>query len=499
MNITNKLRAGYPGIYIVTHEEQRAEKALVQTAKELKWKIFGWTVADGRFDITTGETFAEDQLEVLEKLESLDEKTILVLKDYHLILNEPNPLIYRKLKNALFHAKTTNKCIVILAPVLVLPVDLQKLISVIDLPLPDRDQLKDVLEGICKGNEKKMPKSDELLAALDAAKGLTTSEAEDAFSLAIVEKGKADPIIIAREKCEIIRKNGIVTLDETPASLDDLGGWDIAKAWLLRRKNAFGEEAKKYNLPMPKGVLIFGIQGTGKDIFAMACSAALGIPRLKLNPGDIFGKHVGESEQNLNRVIDTCEAVAPCVLHISEMEKGFGRNGDGGESDGGTQQRVFARLLDWTASKKTPVFIVATANEVRKLDPALVRKGRFDEIFFVDLPSAEERHAIWKIQVEKYGRDAESLFTASEYSDLVKISTGWTGAEIESSFRDSLYTGFDHGREPTMLDIVEQSEDFYPLSKLMAEDVKALRDWGKGRARPVSTISEQTKAQRKLA
>ncbi len=498
MNITNKLRAGYPGIYIVTHEEQRAEAALRDTAKELKWKIFGWTVSQGRFDITTGEVFDEDQLAVLDGIEKLDEKTILVLKDYHLILNEPNAIIYRKLKDALFHAKTSNKCIVILAPVLVLPVDLQKLISVIDLPLPDRDQLKDVLEGICKGNEKKLPKGDALLAALDAAKGLTTSEAEDAFSLAIVEKGKPDPVIIAKEKCEIIRKNGIVTLDETPATLDDLGGWDIAKPWLLRRKNAFSEEAKNYKLPVPKGVLVFGIQGTGKDLFAMACSAALGIPRLKLDPGAIFAKHVGESEQNIRRVIDVCEAVAPVVLHISEMEKGFGRSNDS-ESDGGTQSRVFGTLLDWTAKKTTPVFIVATANEVRKLDPALVRKGRFDEIFFVDLPTPEERYAIWKIQVAKYGRDPEVLFTTSEYTDLVKLSAGWTGAEIEYSFRDALYTGFEHGREPNMLDIVEQSDDFYPLSKLMAEDVKALREWGKGRARPVSTLSAETKAVRKLA
>jgi len=497
MNITNKLRAGYPGIYIVTHEEQRAEAELVHIAKELKWKIFGWTISHGRFDVITGETFEEDQLAVLEKLESLDEKTILVLKDFHIILSEPDSMLYRRLKEALFHAKTANKCIIILAPVLVLPVDVQKLFSVVDLPLPDRDQLQQVLEGICKTNEKKMPKGDDLLAALDAARGLTTAEAEDAFSLSIVEKGKPDPVIVAKEKAEIVRKNGIVTLDETPFALSDLGGWDIAKEWITKRRNAFTDDARKYKLPVPKGVLVFGIWGTGKSLFAKIVSSVLGdIPRLLLDAGAIFAKHVGESESNMRQVIQVAEAIAPCVLVIDELEKGFGKSD--GETDAGTSQRVFGTLLQWMNDKTAPVFVVATCNEVAKLDSALVRKGRFDEIFFVDLPTAEERYEIWKIQIAKYGRDPES-YNKSEFDDLVKISTGWTGSEIESSFRDALYSGFENGREPSLLDVVEQSEAFYPISKLMAEDVKRLREWGKHRARPVSTATAEAKAGRKLA
>jgi AAA+ superfamily predicted ATPase len=498
MNITNKLRAGYPGIYIVTHEEQRAEAALLHTAKELKWKIYGWTINHGRFDIATGESKEEDQLQVLDGLEGLPEKTILVLKDYHLILNEPNAAIYRKLKDALFHAKTANKCIVILAPVLVLPVDVQKLFAVVDLPLPDRDQLKIVLKAICEGNEKPMPKGDNLLAVLDAAKGLTTGEAEDAFSLSIVEKGKPDVEIISKEKAETIRKNGIVELLETPVTLADIGGLDIAKDWLIKRKNAFGEDAKKYQLPVPKGVLVFGIHGTGKSLIAKATAAAFGgLPLLRLDAGAIFAKHVGESERNMRMVIQVAEAIAPCVLFIDELEKGFQRVS--GESDSGTSSRVFGTLLQWMNDKTAPVFVVATSNDVVKLDPALIRKGRFDEIFFVDLPDDSERFEIWKIQIAKHGRDPETLFNTGEYKDLVRLSVGWTGSEIESSFIDALYTAFDNGREPNLLDIAGQVEDFYPLSKLMAEDVKALREWGKGRARPASTVSEITKVARKLA
>lgn len=408
MNITSKLRAGYPGIYIVTHEEARAEAALRKTATELKWTLFGWTLTAGRFNIETGQTTEENQLEVLDSVASLPEKSILVLKDYHMMLADPNPIVYRKLKDALFLAKTQNKCIVILAPVLKLPPELEKLFAVVDLPLPTRDELKEVLTNICTNNDKKMPKGDALIAALDAARGLTSTEAEDAFALSIVETGKLDPAIVAREKAETIRKNGIVEIVRTTETLDDIGGLDVGKEWLLRRRNAFGEDAIKYKLPTPKGILVFGIQGTGKSLLAKAVPAAFGgLPFLRLDAGAIFAKHVGESESNLRSVIKVAEAIAPCVLWIDEIEKGFQKTD--GSSDGGTSERVFGTLLQWMNDKTAPVFIVATANEVTKLDPALVRKGRFDEIFFVDLPDENERAQIWRIQIEKYERIPENF------------------------------------------------------------------------------------------
>jgi AAA+ superfamily predicted ATPase len=491
MNITNKLRAGYPGIYIVTHEEARAEAALRKTAEELKWKIFAWTITTGRFNVIDGQTYDEDVLGVLDSIEKLDEKSLLILKDYHLHLDQP--LIFRKLKDALFLAKTQNKCIIILAPVLFLPTELEKLFAVVDLPLPDREQLKEILHAICKNNEKKMPKGDALLAALDAARGLTSTEAEDAFSLAIVESGTLDPIIVAREKAETIRKNGILELVEPTETIADIGGLDVAKAWLEKRRNAFGEEAKKYGLPVPKGLLVFGIQGTGKSLLARICKFIFNnIPLVRLDAGAIFAKHVGESERNIRTVIKLCEAISPCILWIDEIEKGFGRTE--ADTDAGTSARVFGTLLQWMNDKTAPVFVVATANEVRKLDPALVRKGRFDEIFFVDLPDAEERRQIWEIQIAKYNR----LSSEFDIKKLVEITAGSTGAEIEALFCEALYVGFENGREPNLLDIVEQTEDFVPLSKMMEQDVTALRTWAKGRARRASTLPKESKA-RKLA
>lgn len=503
MNLTSKLRAGYPGLYIVTHEEQRAEAMLQATVAELKakhnqqWSLFGWTIAQGRFDITTGEAFDEDQLGVLDAVAGLPEKSILVLKDYHLILGEPNPLVYRKLKDALLRAKTENKCVIILAPRLLLTQELEKMFSVVDLPLPTRDELEVVLKGICEGNGKKLPKGDDLITVLDAAKGLTSSEAEDAFALSIVEKGKIEAAIVAREKSNTIKKNGILELVDTSLTFADIGGFDVTKTWVERRRNAFGDKAKKYKLPTPKGFLVTGIQGTGKSVLAKATAHALGgIPLAKLDAGAIFAGHVGESEANMRHVIKLAEAIAPCVLWIDELEKGFNKNA-GAESDGGTSGRVFSTLLQWMSDKTASVFIVATANEAHKLDPALVRKGRFDEIFFVDLPNEAEREQIWRIQFAKWERKAEQFDLAA----LVEASAGATGAEIEAVFNEALFVAFDHGCEPDTLDIVEQlgKDIFVPLSKMMAEDVKALQAWAKGRARLASTPTATTKTQRKLA
>ena len=313
MNLTPKLRAGYPGLYIVTHEEQRAEAILKATAAEIGFSMFAWTISAGRFDTAeTGSTYDEDALAVLECVTNLPEKTILVLKDYHLFLAEPNPLIFRKLKDALYLAKTQNKCVVILAPVLTLPPELEKLFAVVDLPLPDREQLKAVLAPICEGNGKKLPNGDALTVALDAARGLTSFEAEDAFALAIVEAGKLDPAIIAREKAETIRKNGILEIVPPTVTAQDIGGLDILKSWLDRRKNAFSAEAVKYGLPVPKGILIAGPPGTGKSLTGKAAASIFGdIPLLRLDAGSLFASHVGESEANIRAVTKLAEAIAP--------------------------------------------------------------------------------------------------------------------------------------------------------------------------------------------
>jgi len=327
---------------------------------------------------------------------------------------------------------------------------------------------------------------------LDAACGLTTIEAENAFALSVVEFKSVDPVIVAREKAEAVKKNGLLELVEARESLDSIGGLDVLKDWLLKRRNAFGRRAIEYGLPTLKGLLILGIPGTGKSLTAKATAKVFGVPLLKLDAGRIFAGLVGQSESNLRSVVQTAEAIAPCCLWIDEIEKGFAGSKSSGATDGGTSSRVFGSFISWMQEKKAPVFVVATANDVSQLPPEMLRKGRFDELFFVDLPNQAEREAIWEIQITRHGRDPKEFDTVQ----LAKATEGLTGSEIENVFIDALYLGFDGEREPTDLDIARILTEFVPLSKLMAEQISGLRNWSKGRARLATSQTSERRLRR---
>jgi len=299
----------------------------------------------------------------------------------------------------------------------------------------------------------------------------------------VVECGELNAAVIAREKAQAVKKNGLLELIETRESLDSIDGLDLLKDWLLKRREAFTPRAKEYGLAMPKGVLMLGIPGCGKTLTAKATASVFGVPLLRLDAGRIFAGLVGQSESNLRAVIQTAEAIAPCVLWIDEMEKGFAGSRSSSSTDGGTSSRVFGSFISWMQEKKSPVFIVATANDVSQLPPEMLRKGRWDELFFVDLPTREEREAIWQIQIAKFNRDAQSF----DILQLAKVIESFTGSEIEQVFIEALYRAFEEEQEPTDLTIGEVLVDFVPLSKLMGESMTALRTWAKGRARPATT------------
>ena len=289
-----------------------------------------------------------------------------------------------------------------------------------------------------------------------------------------------------------MKKNGLLELIETRESLDSIGGLDLLKDWLLKRREAFTPRAKQYGLPMPKGVLMLGIPGCGKSLTAKATASVFNVPLLRLDAGRIFAGLVGQSESNLRAVIQTAEAIAPCVLWIDEMEKGFAGSRSSGSTDGGTSSRVFGSFISWMQEKKSPVFIVATANDVSQLPPEMLRKGRWDELFFVDLPTREEREAIWTIQIGKFKRDAQEF----DIRQLAKVTETFTGSEIEQVFIEALYRAFEQEQEPTDLTIGEVLVDFVPLSKLMGESMTALRTWAKGRTRPATTPVEERTTRR---
>ena len=484
--IINYIRAGYPGLYLVSHEEQRVALEMTRIAQELKYNLVFWSVVDGLVDTQKGtNNSANDPLEALIAIKDLKEKTLILLRDFHLFLQDPNAILIRQLKDVLQEAKTKSKTLIILGCRMVLPPELERELTVIEFALPGKEEFGAVLGGIMESAGIKNMDAETKEKVIDAASGLTTIEAENAFALSVVESKAIDPVIVAKEKAQAVKKNGLLELIETKETLDSIGGLDVLKEWLLKRRHAFSQRAIEYGLPTPKGLLILGIAGTGKSLTAKATAKVFGVPLLKLDAGRIFAGLVGQSESNLRAVIQTAEAIAPCCLWIDEVEKGFSGTKSSNATDGGTSSRVFGSFISWMQEKSTPVFVVATANDVSQLPPEMLRKGRFDELFFVDLPNQAEREAIWEIQIGKHGRDPRDF----DIVQLAKATEGLTGSEIENVFIEALYLAFDSGgeageKEPADLDIARVLTEFVPLSKLMAEQIGGLRNWAQGRASP---------------
>jgi hypothetical protein len=493
VNLITYLRAGYPGLVLVTPEEARAEAELASACAELQRHLHAWSSTDGLVDVQAGRaTPCPDPLEALMHVEALfrqeGQRHVVMLRDLQLHLDQNDPMLVRRLKDLLRLAKGAGHALIPTGCRLKLPPELEHELAVIDLDLPDTTRLGEVLDGILSSADQSSPNDGVREGILHAALGLTTVEAENAFALSMVEWGHVDPILVAREKARTLKRGGLVEVIEVKPNLDDIGGLDALKRWLSQRRPAFGAAARDYGLPVPKGLLIVGIPGTGKSLTAKATASVLQLPLLRLDMGRVFGGIVGRSEANLRSVIRTAEAIAPCVLWIDEIEKGFGGSTGSGSSDGGTSSRVFGSFLSWMQEKEKPVFVVATANDVSQLPPEFLRKGRFDEMFFVDLPDAKERAAIWEIVIARHGRDPKS----QNLADLAKATEGFTGAEIEGAYREALHEAFAEGREPTAADIRAAIAATTPVSKLMEERIEALRKWSKGRAREAGAVRSPT-------
>jgi hypothetical protein len=495
--IINYVRAGYPGIYLVSAEEQRVELELKSVAAEMKFSLFVWSVTAGMLDTAKGTVReCNDPLEALLAVRELPDKSICVLRDLQTFLgNDANPILVRQFREVLQEAKTKSKTLVVLGCRLCLPPELERELTVVEFALPGKEQLGRVLDGIIESAGLPAMAEHERETALDAAGGLTTIEAENAFALSVVEAKAIMPAVIAREKAQAIKKNGLLEIIAAKESLASIGGLDVLKDWLLKRRNAFGKKARVYGLPIPKGLLISGIPGTGKSLTAKATASVFGVPLLRLDAGRIFAGLVGQSEFNLRSVIQTAEAIAPCVLWLDEIEKGMAGSKSSGATDGGTSARVLGTFLSWMQEKTAPVFVVATANDVSQLPPEMLRAGRWDQLFFVDLPNDGEREDIWKIQIAKLGREPKDFDTRQ----LARATEGLTGSEIEAVFTEALFQAFDNDREPTDLTIAQVLTEFVPLSKTMAEQMSGVRNWAKGRARMATSLAAEPKLRRLAA
>jgi SpoVK/Ycf46/Vps4 family AAA+-type ATPase len=366
-----------------------------------------------------------------------------------------------------------------------LPPEIEKDITFIDNPLPDCEELRHIFEGVLdsisdSGTKVTAPKQEELISA---ALGLTPLEAENAFAYAYVKHKTFDEhalITVQELKTSFINKSGVLEFVPRQYDLDDIGGLATLKEWLSLRKLAFTPEAKEFGLSTPKGVLLAGVPGAGKSLSAKALSAAWELPLLRFDVGKVFHSLVGESEQKMREALLMAEAMSPCILWIDEIEKAFSGTTNGG--DGGVTSRIFGQFLTWMQEKTAPVFIFATANHIHSLPPEFLRKGRFDEFFFVDLPDEEERHVILNIHFAKKKRNPSDF----DLELLVRESDGFSGAELESCISQSLFKAFSQNRDVVTLDVLSTMQSTTPLSETMKEHIDALRKWAKERAKPAS-------------
>lgn len=486
--LKNYISAGCPVVCLVSHEETRAEAEIAALAKDLGFTLYVWTVTSGITCVEKSSVVpdSEDPASMLDKFSGLPEKSILLAKDLHLFFAESNPVLIRKAKEACVAGKQGSKTLVTLGCQMKLPPELEKDAKILEFSLPGKTELLEVLSSIASGAGLTLNGNTD--AILDAASGLTTIEAEDAFAISVVESKSILPEIVSREKSMAVKKNGILEIIENKENPDNIGGLGTFKEWIGKRKFAFGKKAREYGLPVPKGVMAVGIPGSGKTATAKACASVFGVPLLKLDGGKLFGSLVGESERNMRTAIQTAEAIAPCVLLIDEIEKAFSGTQSSGQTDGGTASRVFGTFLQWLNDKTSPVFVFATANGISQLPPELMRKGRFDELFFVDLPNDTEREEIWKIHICKKARNPENF----NIQKLASNSDGFTGAEIEAALADAMFAAFDDDKEVADPYIVQAISQTVPLSKTMGDQIEALRTWAKGRARFASGTESKT-------
>jgi len=483
--INTLIRARYPILYIVSWEEQRVEIALREMALPAK-QVYVWSVTTGLQPQPPTGQLTTTILSTLEYIDRSEEEAIFILKDLHAGIADP--IVTRRLRDMTLDIKNSRKTIIILAPILRLPPELEKDISVVDYDLPSYDDLNSLLNLIIDKMKRDGAQVDTSLTEeqreqiIKAAQGLTLTEAENVFARSLVEKRGFDVEVILKEKEQIVRKSGLLEYYPATENFSNVGGLAGLKDWLTKRGTGFTEKAKAFGLPDPKGVLLLGVQGCGKSLSAKAVGALWGLPILRLDVGKIFSGIVGSSEQNVRRAIQVAESVAPVVLWMDEMEKGFAGVQSSPFSDAGTTSRVFGTFITWLQEKTAAVFIVATANDISQLPPELLRKGRFDEIFFVDLPSQDERKEIFGIHLSKRKRDPKAF----DLDALAASSDGFSGAEIEQAIISALFDAFPAGRDVTNEDILKALHSSVPISVTMAEQIADLREWAEKRARPAS-------------
>jgi SpoVK/Ycf46/Vps4 family AAA+-type ATPase len=490
--IADLLRARNPLIWISTKEEQRAERYLIDAAALAQYDPRFWDCANGltRYDGAAADASLTDPAAVIGSIRDTRQRNVYVLRDLHAWLRDPTVTrALRSLAHSLTRApRAEARAVIVLSPSADIPPELQGEVITLEWPLPDREEIAQLLDAAVAA----LP--DELRAqacqngtreaAIDAAVGLTAEEAQACFAKSLVSTRRIEPATVATEKKRVIAREKVLEWhDPHPAGLAAIGGLDVLKAWLTERRAAFTPAARAYGLPAPKGALLVGVPGCGKSLTAKAIAAAWQMPLLRLDMGALRSKWVGESEGNIRKALRVAETVAPCILWLDEIEKAMA-GATQGAADGGVSADALGAILSWLQDRAGAVFLIATANDVSALPPELMRKGRFDELFFVDLPNPTERAAILAAALKAHGREIE----AQDLNALAGETQDFTGAELAALVPDALYAAFaDGARALHPTDLLRSAQRTVPLAKTSAERIEALRRWSKGRARNAST------------
>lgn len=496
--LQDRIRAGYPGIILVTHEESRAIDLLKHTADQLERPLYVWNNAQCLHEITDRDdnrwqsSNLEEPIAMLEHARSMD-SCLILMQDMNLFLQDPNPGLCRHLKITLSHLKTKGITLVFTMPLLKLPPDLEKSFSVMDFDLPSAATLTGVLDMVCHDPQedgtllrlRDTPTGDELDAILDAAAGLTCAEAEDAFALSLTLHGDFIPATILAEKTATLRKGGIIEVLEPRLTIKDVGGWDAFKTWLHNSRHSFSKAAATYGLKPIKGVLLVGMGGCGKSLVGPIIGSVLNIPILRVDPANLMGGIVGQTEGNWRSVINTARSLKKSGLYMDEVDGLFSGAQSSGKTDGGTTARLTKSILQ-DIQNSEGIFYIFTANDIDNIpDPLIDRLS----VWFVDLPNDTERGEIFQIQMRHTRRDAKNVCPEG-LMKVVKLTDGFSGRQIERVWHNALNLAFNDGqREPLEKDILEALKGEVPTSKTMEAAITARRKRLENVAKPVTSIT----------
>ena len=480
MNFLNEfvllLKARYPIIYIATSEEERLEYVIKYcTKKYVSQTYYSWDFVDGYQGNPNDTGFAaKNPLEALELVDKLTAETasVFVLKDYDNFLKDLS--IIRKVKNLSRALKTQPKNIIIISPEVNIPDTLREFVTVIEFPLPTYHEINEELLRLMTSLKQDIA-DDLLLSLTTACQGLSLERIRRVLSKVIAQSGSIDrssPPLVLEEKKQIIQQTQLLEFSLTDKKITDLGGLDNFKEWLKLRSEAFLPAAKEYGLPYPKGLLLVGVQGTGKSLAAKTVANEWNLPLLRLDFGRLFASLIGQSESRVRKMIQIAEALSPCVLWVDEIDKAFAGAQNSGDS--GTTSRVLATFLTWMSEKASPVFVVATANNIEWIPPEIIRKGRFDEVFFLSLPKKEERQAIFDVHLRKVRPNRIEEFELCLLSDLSK---DFSGAEIEQVVIEAMRIGYSKGRDFNTEDLLASIQKIVPLSRTKNKELTLLQKW----------------------